>query len=653
MLFPRDDGWRRCGFGVWLLLVSLGGVACDDKATVPPEESADAPVDEASQSCSAAEQRCLGDDTLLWCAPDGLLQAQSCAPGELCYAGVCGPVICTPYTIESCLDSGHYEGCNPMGTGYGGGHACPAGQSCIGAGCTERLCQLGEMQCLDEAWLGVCNQAGSAFEPLLDCPGVDPRQRCDEGMCRSLCDIVSKSASYIGCSYWAVDLDNAIDGPYDAAGQPFAVVISNATAAVPARVRAYAKEGYQGQPQVPLLEIEVAPGDVGVMVLPPGCYDGPICPEAYAVNNTTIVPAAYRIESDVPVTAYQFNPLDNVDVFSNDASILFPTTGLGRRYMVMTRMQQHESLRGFLTVVASEPGSTRVEVSVTGRTLAGRDAQGREIPAMSAGETRVFTLEQFDVLNIATNRVGADLTGSVVSADRAVAVFGGSEAANAPETVPITCCADHLEQQLYPISAWGRRYLAVKAFPRRGERDMWRIMARLDGTEVETIPDLTQGRRSLQAGEWFEIMTRESFEIRANLPIFVGQFLTSEWDPIDLDRGAPGPEAAGTGDPAFILGVPIEQYRSQYAFLVPGLYAYNYVTLIAPLGARVWLDEAPIAEDAYFSFGSGEYVAARLPLQEGAHRVRADAPVGLFIYGFDRFVSYGYPAGLDLRDLFE
>ena len=33
---------------------------------------------------------------------------------------------------------------------------------------------------------------------------------------------------------------------------------------------------------------------------------------------------AYRIESNSPITAYQFNPLDNVDVFSNDASCCFP-----------------------------------------------------------------------------------------------------------------------------------------------------------------------------------------------------------------------------------------------------------------------------------------------------------------------------------------
>jgi hypothetical protein len=31
---------------------------------------------------------------------------------------------------------------------------------------------------------------------------------------------------------------------------------------------------------------------------------------------------AYRVTSELPVVAYQFNPLENVSVFSNDASLL-------------------------------------------------------------------------------------------------------------------------------------------------------------------------------------------------------------------------------------------------------------------------------------------------------------------------------------------
>ena len=232
-------------------------------------------------------------------------------------------------------------------------------------------------------------------------------------------------------------------------------------------------------------------------------------------------------------------------------------------------------------------------------------------------------------------------------------VFGGSEAANAPETDPVTCCADHLEQQLYPVNTWGLHYHAVKAYPRGIERDLWRVMARLDGTVVITTPPQTTGPVTLGAGEWFEVMSTEDFEINATRPVLVGQFLASEWDPIDPERGVPMPGAAGTGDPAFILGVPLEQYRSDYVFLAPDQYEFDYITVIAPEGTTVTLDDEPLADDAFAPFGSGSYVRAKLPVADGVHHLTATEPVGLFVYGYDEYVSYGYPAGLDLEDLFQ
>ena len=39
---------------------------------------------------------------------------------------------------------------------------------------------------------------------------------------------------------------------------------------------------------------------------------------------------------------------------------------------------------------------------------------------------------------------------------------------------------------------------------------------------------------------------------------------------------------------------------------------------------------------------------ARLPVSDGVHRVDADLPVSVIAYGYDRDVSYGYAAGLNL-----
>jgi len=45
-----------------------------------------------------------------------------------------------------------------------------------------------------------------------------------------------------------------------------------------------------------------------------------------SVNGTIKSTSAYKVTSDLPIVAYQFNPLDNANVFSNDASLLIPRT---------------------------------------------------------------------------------------------------------------------------------------------------------------------------------------------------------------------------------------------------------------------------------------------------------------------------------------
>jgi hypothetical protein len=36
---------------------------------------------------------------------------------------------------------------------------------------------------------------------------------------------------------------------------------------------------------------------------------------------------------------------------------------------------------------------------------------------------------------------------------------------------------------------------------------------------------------------------------------------------------------------------------------------------------------------------------------DGVHRVQADYPVGVLVYGFDSFVSYAYAGGTDLSEI--
>jgi hypothetical protein len=99
------------------------------------------------------------------------------------------------------------------------------------------------------------------------------------------------------------------------------------------------------------------------------------------------------------------------------------------------------------------------------------------------------------------------------------------------------------------------------------------------------------------------------------------------------------------------LAVPIEQYRTQYAFTASTTYDSNFINVIAKIGTEITLDDAPLAGDAS-DVGDSDYqvIRARLPQGgSGVHEIHADEPFGLVVYGYGRFTSYMYPGGLDLR----
>jgi hypothetical protein len=618
--------------------------------------------------------------------------------------------ICVPGTAKACIIEGGKQAlvCNASGTNYVEG-ICkgPDGRDsqCIQDRCT--VCFPGTQRCNGEEEVQTCADDGSAWETTTFCNGGTTGQVCALDLtgapCESLCSVNIKFNSYIGCDYWGVDLDNAFvpggneQGFYDAAGAQYAIVVANPPASpLPAIVEVWVREGGVEQrvpfllepssipkeppTQVPVPTEPLLPGQLRVFRLPPR-----------NVNGTVQASLAYRVTASVPVIAYQFNPLENENVFSNDASLLLPATLLGREYFVMTREQTFDTLRCTLTVAAVLPGITSVSVQVSAPTLAGQVYPGapdqQPIPHMEKGETRIFKLQQYDVLNIETDRPGADLTGSRILSDQRVAVFGGSEAANAPNTArcvdidPVTkkgicaydrktscktlsdcvsagfntCCADHLEQQLYPVKVWGSSYVATKSWDRNKESDIWRIMAGADNTVVLlTPPQPGIEIPILQRGEWFEFESRQHFEIHTsgNKPILVGQFLAAQDAPEPNTTGQSQSGDAGTGDPAFMLAIPVEQYRRDLVIFTPAEYDDNYVNITTLTGAEVTLDGELIPPGFFEVIGTGTYSVYRTRIsQSGAHTITSSKPAGVIVYGYDQFVSYGYTGGLDLSEI--
>ena len=208
--------------------------------------------------------------------------------------------------------------------------------------------------------------------------------------------------------------------------------------------------------------------------------------------------------------------------------------------------------------------------------------------------------------------------------------------------------------------------------PRGAEKDTWRILAAEDGTEVSFSPASVSAVRNLNRGEWFEFESNLDFFINSNKPIMVGQFLAAEQAP---DPGRHDYDA-GIGDPAFILAVPVQQFRDSYVFLAPDKYEEDYVSIAIQADMEARLDGnslADIPQEFVSDLEGTNWKAVRMPITDGFHSLSCVNPhhccnenelddgdvdcdtivcgCSVMVHGYDSYVSYGYPGGLNLEDL--
>jgi hypothetical protein len=622
-------------------------------------------------------------------------------PPPLCAVGT---VRCAADVLQECIDG-------PSGAAWSLVEDCAAaGKVCAPEELACKHCIPGALYC-EGLSSARCGPDGESFTLLETCDSARGFA-CRGGACKHLCGEALVEKSNVGCEYWAVDLDNAmIDAARNAAAQQYAVVVSNPQPDVPVTVRVEQDDSLVGEANAPveIAQAIIAPLNLRVFKLGPREVDGSPEGEYDTGTHTALTRHAYRVTSDFPVVVYQFNPLENVGVFSNDASLLKPREALdfggsvlGLAYVVASWPQtiaitddpntnfsavDPTNLRAFLTIVGTRPG-TRVVVHPSCPVRA-----GGPVPFTPEGGKLEAKLDPFDVLNLETQDEGAfndDFTGTRIEADGPIAVFVGSEASDAPRFTTLSerrCCADHLEEQLDPVRTAGKLFALARSPSRTAaveqaggdlgvapEPEYFRFVATRDGpTRITTTLDPPDAELVLHGpGDWLEVAVTRDFVATSDQPIHVIQVMASQ-DAANVPRLLPG------GDPSLLVVPPREQYRPDYVFLTPDKYAFDFVVVVAPAGAVVRLDGALLgpqlceigATDGLSPDARGgppELLTYRCQLSfplvdpetgkvvggtqnDGVHRVVASEPVGVMVFGFDAFVSYAYAGGTELREI--
>ena len=111
-----------------------------------------------------------------------------------------------------------------------------------------------------------------------------------------------------------------------------------------------------------------------------------------------------------------------------------------------------------------------------------------------------------------------------------------------------------------------------------------------------------------------------------------------------------GNQLTGIGDPAFTVGVALNQFIDNYVVLTPPGYSDDYLNVIRKAGTMVLIDGQAISQEGEPIGGTGLELI-RLSVPDGVHHLESEQPFGVTAYGYDCDVSYAYPGGMRLKVL--
>lgn len=391
--------------------------------------------------------------------------------------------------------------------------------------------------------------------------------------------------------------------------------------------------------------------------------------------------------------------------FSNDASLLLPAHILGSAdgstsYVALTPGHSHihqnspaaELPRSSQMTLVATQDNTRVTVKSAAVTQA--SVSGPSITAMAVGETRTFTLNSYDVLQFSSATSGAnltpdctnyaggdtwcrkanDLTGSVVTANKPIAMFGSNPCLNIPWS---RSYCDHVEEQIFPFATWGKNFVAVPSHPLRLNNnnfalnppaDHFKIVAGASTTLTLTptpassdvvVPfNCTSGALQnntcvLAGGAFVEFKSTRPFTVVASNPIAVAQFFPGQGT---VTGAATDPQQ---GDPSMVMLPPVEQWRSRYTVLASTGLKDNYLglTIDGTRVQQVLVDGVQVT--GFTGIIGSPFQSKNHAVTTGTHTIQVIAQpnqatvpgAGVTVYGYDAQVSYGYTGGLDLTTI--
>ncbi|HET6150198.1 MAG TPA: IgGFc-binding protein [Polyangia bacterium] len=420
---------------------------------------------------------------------------------------------------------------HPVGGGDGNAGGRAGGPLCWGdTGCDRN----------DPRVVLSCQPNAAPEVAPVDAPEVAPEvleicaedQICSLGRCVSeACAAAELATGNAGCLFYTAVLDNLDSDD----GKPTLIVVAN-----PGQTRTpvYLQQRTDGQTSPPSWEVVQTTWISGGGASSFTVVDHPLEGPGYAAA------IARRIASDQPVTVMVIQS-DNRDIraSSSAGTMLVPVHALGGRYMVMVYPQSETASIAQLSGARGGAAEVAIVATQSHTTL-------RILPpgALDGAVPDEQILEEDgDLFQLVTDAEGNDLSGTLISASKPVAVFSGNVATTYGKTANGINTPDMAMEQMVPISEWSKSYVAARlpaessacdtlfaADTTLGPVSYWRILAsqpamlrfswtgQLDGLPPDILP--VPGGQPLR----LVVSGQGDFVVHSDVPILVTQGMDCE-----------------------------------------------------------------------------------------------------------------------------
>jgi len=320
-----------------------------------------------------------------------------------------------------------------------------------------------------------------------------------------------------------------------------------------------------------------------------------------------------RVSSSEDITVFGLDLRDN----GNDGFLALPTSALSLDHVSLAYRSILGAPSERFTIVATQDS--------TGVTI----VPAADAGARLAGTPYSISLDSGESYSLLVGTATDNLTGSRVTADKPIAMFGS----NFATTVPVgSGASNHLVEQLPGVDHWGTTHLSMPLATRTDYTV--RVLSANDstGVTIDGSPVVT-----LQANEFYETILSSAAEIVGSNPILVSHYAHgSAYD-------------GAVGDPHMALVPPTTKYYGGGIFHVPDLPNFtHFLNVVVPDTAIgfVSLDGNPIPASEFVSIGSSGFSGAQIQIMNaGNHRLTTPQPISAWIYGWESDDSYGWPLG--------